>query len=135
MPKDFREGKRRLLALVPEELGGLPALLESWSADLEARVTSSPFEAGLALSTYAPDVFLVDLDDPRWDGIAACRLAHDSAQTSAVIVTALTRQATVEPLEALQNAGVLAVFSRPFDPDELFRFLRKQFRYFKWTRR
>jgi len=134
MPADFREGKRRFLALVPEELGGLPDLLESWSPDLEARATSSPFEAGLALVSYAPDVFLVDLDDPRWDGVSVCRLAHDSPQVSHVRFTALTRHAAVEPFEALQQAGVLAIFSRPIDPDELFRFLRKQLPYCKWKR-
>jgi excisionase family DNA binding protein len=135
MPKDFREGRRRFLALVPEELGGLPDLLESWSPDLEARATSSPFEAGLALCCYSPDVFLVDLDDARWDALAICQLAHGSPHTSQVRVAALTRNPAVEPFEALQKAGVLAFFSRPLDPDELFRFLKKQFPRFKWTRK
>jgi excisionase family DNA binding protein len=134
MPGDFREGKRRFLALVPEELGGLPDLLESWSPDLEARLTSSPFEAGLSLSAYSPDIFLVDLDDSRWDGVGVCRLIHGSPETSDIRVAALSRRADVDVYEALQKAGVLAIFSRPLDPDELFRFLRKQFPYCKWVR-
>lgn len=133
LPRDFKEGKRRVLVLAARSQGEIAPLLEALSPDLEVRFSHHPFGAGLDVGTLPPDLLLVDVDDPRWDGIEACRMVRDSPATSRVRVAALTTRATVEVHEALDRAGVLAVFSKPADPAEILKFLRQQFPYCRWN--
>ena len=133
LPQDFKEGKRRVLVLAPPAQAGIAPLLEALSPDLEVRVVHHAFVAGLDVAAKPPDLLLVDVDDACWDGVEACRRVHESPATSRVRVAALTHRATVEVHEALDRAGVLAVFSKPADPEEILRFLRQQFPYCHWS--
>jgi excisionase family DNA binding protein len=132
LPEDFREGKRLILLLVPEVLAGLASLIEAFSPDLQVRLCHQPFSAGFALAVQPPDLMLVDVDEPRWGGIEPCQVARDGAASSRVRVAALASRATVEFHEALDRAGVLAVFSKPADPEALLKFLKGQFPACRW---
>jgi excisionase family DNA binding protein len=132
LPEDFREGKRSVLLLVPEGMAGLASLVEAFSPDLQVRLCHQPFLAGFTLAAHPPDLMLVDVDQPRWGGIEPCQVVRDSAASSRVRVAALTSRATVEVHEALDRAGVLAVFAKPADPAEILMFLKGQFPTCRW---
>lgn len=131
--EDFREGRKRILVLGLPDLSGLAREAEGWCQDLEVKRAGSGFEAGVLLHVFSPHLLLVDLDDPRWDGLEVCRLVRSHALTSKIKLAGLTKHSTVEVLEAAQRAGVLACFSKPADPEEFRRFLKKLFPYCRWV--
>ena len=133
LPEDFREGKRSVLLLVPEDMAGLAAVFEAFSPDIQVCLSHQPFLAGFTLAAHPPDLMLVDVDQPRWGGIEPCRVVRDSAAASRVRVAALTSRGTVEVHEALDRAGVVAVFSKPADPAEILKFVKGLFPNCRWN--
>ncbi len=131
LPAEFREGARRVLLLV-EEGSGLAKDMEGWSEALDVRVAASAFDAGLALGTFDPHLFMVDLDASAWDGLEVCRRVHATPSTAHVLLAGISKEASVEVLEAGEEAGVLHCFAKPLDLEEVRRFFRRLFPYAPW---
>ena len=132
LPTDFQEGAKRILMLMPDS-HVLAAEMVAWSEALEPQAAASAFEAGLALATRDPHLFIVDLDAEGWDGLAICRRIHETPQTGHVPLAVVSKVATVEMLEQAQHSGVMVHFARPLDPEGIRRFLKRLFPYCPWN--
>ena len=132
LPEDARKGKRRIL-VVAGDAPGLVSEIEGWSQEIEVRAVRSPFEAGLALAAFEPNLLLLDLDWAAWDGLAACRQVNASPKFAGVKLAAMTRRGDVETLQAAEEAGALVTLSKPVDRAELLALLKKFFPTCAWT--
>jgi DNA-binding response OmpR family regulator len=70
-----------------------------------------------------PDLILTDMAMPRVDGSEMIRRLRDEPGTANTPVVVFTAQASVTP-EQVKEFGVDKVFYKPFDFDELVRFVR-----------
>lgn len=132
LPMAVMQGGKRLLALVPETMKGTLEAIDKWAQRLHVLMVSTGFDAGMALLDFQPQIFLVDLDSPDWDGMAVCRRVLASSKTSAVKVITITSDPTVEKLEKLYSDGVIECFSAPLDPVEFKSFLKRLAPYCGW---
>jgi two-component system, OmpR family, response regulator len=85
----------------------------------EVRACGSGAEAIDALSTFRPELVLLDVMMPGMDGpalLAELRRRPDSAGLQAIFLTARVQRAEIDALLAL---GALGVIAKPFDPMKL----------------
>jgi len=133
VPTAFQEGNKRVLILAAgPEADALARDMRTWADDLTVTLARSGFEAGFEVSSRPPHLFIVDVDDPRWDGIAVFRAVHEDGRGSRVQMAAMGMDSSVERMEALQRAGVLHCFSKPVDRADLCRFVKRMFPSCDW---
>jgi response regulator RpfG family c-di-GMP phosphodiesterase len=133
VPTAFQEGNKRVLILAAgPEADALARDMRTWTDDLTVTLARSGFEAGFEVSSRPPHLFIVDVDDPRWDGIAVFRAVHEDGRGSRVQMAAMGMDSSVERMEALQRAGVLHCFSKPVVRADLCRFVKQMFPSCDW---
>jgi len=99
---------RRLIATTLEDVSGF-----------EVRQAGDGEEAVEAAAADPPAIVFLDIDMPRLDGIAACRLLRE-AHGSAPRIVMLTASGH-EKEEAARAAGADLFLTKPFSPLDLLR--------------
>lgn len=92
----------------------LAAMVERCGHEV-AQVVSSGLEAIQAYTRLAPDVVLMDYKMPRLNGATACRMILSKDPKARIILVSGLSQ-----IEAVQEAGALAVIPKPVDMDRLY---------------
>jgi CheY-like chemotaxis protein len=104
---DDEADMRSVVAGILETIGGLEAIMADGGA------------AGLALAkAQRPDAILLDLMMPGMDGLETLGHLKADAVTADIPVIMFTAQGVIDDL-AYTQAGAVAVFEKPFDPDDL----------------
>lgn len=106
---------------------GLRAILESEGFDV--RTVSCGEDALLACSPKAPDIVLLDVCMPGWDGYQVCERLRDaisSPEMAIVFVTGAMLGGTESHLsEMVKKSGGDYFIAKPYDPQLLLQLLRR----------
>ena len=84
----------------------------------EAHVAFDGVEALEQAVTIRPDIVLLDLQLPRWNGYEACRRLRETPATQGAWILALTGMGD-ECAEPCRAAGFDGLLTKPVDYDEL----------------
>jgi len=104
--------------------GILQKTLARLSATLLVEIANDGFEAGRMLSSFKPDVILLDLMMPGMDGFEVCRRVKSDPATAHIRVIAVTGHPSQENLERILAAGADACLAKPVDPSALLAALQ-----------
>jgi CheY-like chemotaxis protein len=83
-------------------------------------LTASSGQEGLNVAAQnRPDVILLDLMMPEWDGCYTLKQLKENPHTQSIPVILLTAKVQSPLQESLANLEVAAVFTKPFRPLQL----------------
>ena len=77
------------------------------------------------VKAFAPDVITLDIMMPRMDGWEAATALRDDDETASIPVVLLSARAQQADLSRGDKIGVEAYLTKPFDPDELIKTVRR----------
>jgi CheY-like chemotaxis protein len=77
------------------------------------------------VKAYAPDVITLDIMMPKMDGWDAAEALRADDETSGIPVILLSARAQQADLSRGDTIGVDAYLTKPFDPDELIKTVRR----------
>jgi signal transduction histidine kinase/ActR/RegA family two-component response regulator len=101
--------------------------LEKWG--IHYRVSVNGKEALQMIDKEDFDLVLMDLHMPEMDGEDATKLIriNPSKKISSLPIIALTANASIDTQQKLLNNGFTNYISKPFNPDNLFKLLKKYY--------
>lgn len=76
-----------------------------------------------------PDLIIMDVRMPRWDGFQAYERLKECEETASIPVLFLTAAAGREDIERARRLQVKHYIAKPFDPDTLVRKIRDILRF------
>ncbi|MCD4814122.1 response regulator [bacterium] len=77
------------------------------------------------LETFHPDLIILDVMMPGFDGYEICRRLKSEDATKAIPVMLLTVLADPSNIQKGKDAGATAYLTKPFEPRELEREIKK----------
>lgn len=89
------------------------------TTDWDVRTAASGREGLDMMRDYHPDLVLLDLMMPDMDGQTTCAHLKQDPETQSVPVIFLTAKVQIQDQLELAQAGVAAIFTKPFDPTTL----------------
>lgn len=92
---------------------------------LEVAAASSGFEAGLLISSWLPDIILLDFLMPEMDGFEVCRRLRSDERTKDTPVIAVTAIRENEEIVKMYSCGITDYIPKPFKSEELAEKIRK----------
>ena len=102
---------------------GLRSILESY-ADLEVVGEAADGEEAVDLAgRYQPEIVIMDVNMPRLNGIDATRRIKEASPH--IVVIGLSVHTSPQNVEALLNAGAVAVVSKEQAADDLYRTIER----------
>ncbi len=127
LPEDLRGGSGRPKVLVVDDEAGVRDVLAEHmltrEKPFEVVTAADGFEAGRLVTTFHPDVVILDLKMPGMDGFQVCRTIKGDPQTSSTIVIALTGYHTMETEARILECGAIRCFAKPIEPSVLSSFI------------
>jgi signal transduction histidine kinase/CheY-like chemotaxis protein len=105
----------------------LTRFLNKWK--IESKVAVDGSQAITMIEEDQYDVVLMDLQMPNIDGVEATRIIRqsESEKTKDITIVAFTADALLETQRKLVEQGFDYCITKPFNPDQLFRYLKKQY--------
>lgn len=97
----------------------LQEFLTNLSTPVVVEIANNGFEAGRKLTTFRPDIILLDLMMPGMDGLDVCHRVKDDPSTAKIRVIAMTGYPTEANIKRILSAGAEACLSKPVDHAEL----------------
>lgn len=123
------DAKRKLL-LVDDNDDFLASLREALSPEKDwlIETASSSLEAGLKFGVWGPDLLILDLMLPGFDGYDFCLFLKKTVSTGRLPVIILTGVETDEKtVGEMNNLGIFRYLKKPISPAELIRTIRQYF--------
>ncbi len=68
---------------------------------------------------YCPDLILLDVMMPKMDGPTTFRNLQENEKTKNIPVIFMTAKAQVHEIKNFQEAGIIGIITKPFDPVQL----------------
>jgi len=93
--------------------------LSNVSAPVVVEIANDGFEAGRKLSTFMPDIILLDLMMPGLDGFEVCRAVKNDSATANARVIAITGYPSEENIKRILAAGAEHCLPKPINFDDL----------------
>jgi len=114
--------KPRIL-IVDDEPGIVQLITQvlSRTGPYELAAAADGFDAGLQLTTFGPDLVVLDLMMPNIDGFEVCRRIKSHPDTQHIAVLVVTAYAQDENIQKALECGADYCMSKPFDPFELVK--------------
>jgi signal transduction histidine kinase/ActR/RegA family two-component response regulator len=131
--KDLVKDLRGMKILVAEDnkvnAMVLTRFLSKWN--IESKVAKDGVEAIGYLYNEDFDMVLMDIQMPNIDGIEATRIIRQSDKEGLkdLVIVAFTADASVDTHRQLLKIGFNHCMTKPFDPNVLYSFLKKNFKY------
>lgn len=120
LPEELRDGSGRPRVLVVDDEATIREIIAESLArranPYEVMTAADGFEAGRLVSTFRPDLVLLDLRMPGLDGFQVCRTIKADPETSSTIVIAMTGYHTPETEARIIECGALRCLSKPIEP-------------------
>ena len=98
-------------------------ILEDSGMSFVTEVAQSGFEAGAKIHTFLPDIVLLDLMLPDFDGFRVCAFIKENPATRHIRVIAITGDASAENITRILEAGAEACLAKPINPHTLLKSL------------
>ncbi|MFA5834049.1 MAG: response regulator [Bacteroidota bacterium] len=93
--------------------------------DIELLLAENGKEAVDLAEQHLPDLVLMDMQMPVMDGFTAVKLIKANPVIQHIPIIAFTAQARVEDKTLTKSIGCVEHYTKPMDPDELTRLIRK----------
>jgi excisionase family DNA binding protein len=124
IPEALVVGSGRTKVLVVDDEPAIRDLLADYLSNrperpFEVSVAADGFEAGRLVSSFRPDVVLLDLRMPGLDGFQVCRTIKDDKETRSILVVAMTGFHTPETEARVIECGASRCVAKPFTPAEI----------------
>lgn len=122
----IKEEKNRVLVIDddPKILKMIQTVL-SVEGDLEVLAASSGFQAGLTVSSWMPDLILLDMLMPDIDGFEVCRRLKADEKTKDIPIIAVTVLKDPKEIKKMRSAGITDYISKPFNAQELIKKIKE----------
>jgi CheY-like chemotaxis protein len=106
----------------------LTRFLAKWN--LESKVAQDGSEALKMLENETFDIVLMDIQMPNLDGIEATKIIRQSENEliKNILVVAFTADASIDNHRELLKIGFDHCMTKPFNPETLFSFLKKNYK-------
>ena len=88
---------------------------------LEVRKENNGFSAGLLISSWRPDLILLDFVMPGMNGFEICRKLRENPKTQDIPVLAVTSLKAFENKKAILESGVSDYIQKPFHSEDFLR--------------
>jgi len=109
----------------PEIVEIIKAFLEKSNPHYHVVGATSGFEAGHLISSFRPDVVILDLVMPGVDGFSVCRKIKSDPHTKGTRIIAITTHSSDENLEKIRKEGANIILTKPFDYHKLLSIVKK----------
>ena len=86
---------------------------------MTVEIVTDPTMAIEAITSFKPDLVMLDWMMPKMDGPAVFRQMQLRPETSALPVVFITAKAAQRDLDELSKMGAVATISKPFSPKDL----------------
>jgi len=93
--------------------------------ELEVTTASSGFQAGLLISTWLPDIIILDFLMPEMDGFEVCRRLKSDDGTKDIPIIAVTDIKDPNAVKKMYSYGIIDYISKPFKSEELVEKIKK----------
>ncbi len=127
IPEDLREGSGRPRVLVVDDEASIRDVLSEHLSTrptpYEVMTAADGFEAGRLVTSFRPEVVLLDLRMPGMDGFQVCRTIKADPETSRTIVIAMTGYHTPETETRILECGAVRCFAKPVEPSAIAAFI------------
>ena len=100
-------------------------LVERSGLDIRLVIAEDGREAVHLSKLELPDLILMDMQMPVMDGFEAVKLIKADSLTRHIPIIAFTAQARPEDKEMTRSIGCQEHYTKPMDPDELLKIIRK----------
>ena len=97
----------------------LSDLLDTELKNVVVKISHDGFDAGLNLREFSPDIVLLDVMLPGFDGFRICKQIKQDPHFSQMRVIAMTGNKTVEMEKMLVSSGAEICFEKPIDIKQL----------------
>jgi CheY-like chemotaxis protein len=106
----------------------LTRFLTKWN--IESKVAQDGSQALEMLKKESFDIVLMDIQMPNLDGIEATKIIRQSKDENVknILVVAFTADASVDNHRELLKIGFDHCMTKPFNPETLFSFLKKNYK-------
>ena len=92
---------------------------------MTVEIVTDPLQAIAAMTTFKPDLVMLDWMMPKLDGPALFKQMQARPDTQALPVVFITAKASQRDLDQLMKLGAAATISKPFSPKDLPEQLRE----------
>ncbi|HAP35211.1 MAG TPA: two-component system response regulator [Bacteroidetes bacterium] len=93
--------------------------------DIQLLQAENGQEAVSLAEQHIPDLILMDMQMPVMDGFTAVKIIKATPAIQHIPIIAFTAQARVEDKVLTKSIGCIEHYTKPMDPDELTRLIRK----------
>jgi CheY-like chemotaxis protein len=93
--------------------------------DIQLLQAENGQEAVSLAEQHIPDLILMDMQMPVMDGFTAVKIIKATAAIQHIPIIAFTAQARVEDKVLTKSIGCIEHYTKPMDPDELTRLIRR----------
>ncbi len=131
LPDELKQGSgRRKLLIVDDEIGVRKLLADHFTGlskdQYEVATAGDGFEAGRLTATFRPDVVILDLLMPGFDGFEVCKTIKADPVSASTLVVVLTDPTTPEAAARILECGAARCFTKPVDPAEVSAFVETE---------
>ncbi len=127
IPQDLiKADKNRVLVIDddPRILKMVQTILSA-EGDLEVLTASSDFQAGLTVSSWMPDIILLDMLMPQMDGFQVCRRLKSDEKLKDIPIIAVTVLKDPKEIKKMRSAGITDYISKPFKSQDLVKKIKE----------
>ena len=98
-------------------------LLLSEIENIQTEMAHDGFDAGIKLRDFKPDIVLLDLNMPGFDGFRVCKQIEQENLTQDIKVIAITGDAREDIGKRIISTGAIACLAKPIDVAELIKIM------------
>ena len=109
----------------PEVIKIIKAFLEKANPYYHVVGTTSSFEAGHLISSFSPNLVILDLVMPGMDGFSVCRQIKSDPHTRGTKIIAITAHSSDANLKKIRKEGADIVLTKPFNYRKLLSSIKK----------
>ena len=93
--------------------------------ELAISTANSAFQAGLLISSWLPDIILLDFLMPEVDGFEVCRRLRADERTKDIPIIAVTAVKEAREIKKMYSCGITDYISKPFKSEDLVEKIKK----------
>jgi excisionase family DNA binding protein len=131
---DLNTDRKKVLVVDDEETVAnlMSRIVKDVDTEAEVAVALDGFEAGALVTSFKPQIVILDLIMPGLDGFEVCKRIKKNSDTSAAIVIGVTGYYSAEAAEKFAGCGGWQLLTKPIDAVKLKQVIGGAFRTY-WS--
>ena len=131
---DLDTDRKKVLVVDDEEQVAklMSRIVKDVDGEAEVAMALDGFEAGTLVTTFKPQIVILDLRMPGLDGFEVCKRIKENSDTSATIVIGVTGFYSAEAAEKFAGCGGWQLLTKPIDAVKLKQVVNGAFRTY-WS--